>query len=116
MYQAWLFAASIAAGTGLFAYAAQQRGTAPPDLAPAPEAVRVVPQAAPAPIVEPPEPSVLEIEPIVIEARQRPVPMAAPAPKPKVVDRPCSDWRELGPSRVSDNKAVGSVSVRALCP
>jgi len=55
------------------------------------------------------------LEPIVVEARQTPRLKA----KPKVVppsDRPCSTWRELGPTTVTKGKTTGSVSVRELCP
>jgi hypothetical protein len=114
MYQPWVFAATLAAGSGLFAYAAGQQATPPPDIAPVPEAIRVVPVPTPAPVVEPAS-TVLEIEPIVIEGTRH-VRAAAPAPKQKSLDRPCSDWRELGPSRVSRSKPNGSVSVRELCP
>ena len=115
MYQPWVFAATLAAGSGLFAYAAVQRDTPPPDISPAPEAVRIVPVPTPAPVVEPAS-TVVEIAPIVIEGRRHARVAAAPEPKQKSVDRPCSDWRELGPSRVSRTKPSGSVSVRELCP
>jgi hypothetical protein len=114
MYQPWVFAATLAAGSGLFAYAAVQHGTPPPDIAPAPEAVRVIPMPEPAPVVEPVS-TVVMVEPIVIEAT-RYVRAAAPAPKPKELDRPCSEWRELGPSHVMSGKTPGVVSVRELCP
>jgi hypothetical protein len=114
MYQPWVFAATIAAGSGLFAYSAIQHGLPPPDIAPAPEAVTIIPMAEPAPIVEPVS-AVVELEPIVIEGRRH-ARVAAPAPKPMNADRPCSDWRELGPAHVSRGKTTGSVSVRELCP
>jgi hypothetical protein len=117
MYQPWLFAATIAGGSGLFAYAAVQHGVAPPDIAPAPESVNVVPFAVPVPepVVEPAS-TVMEIEPIVIEAKRH-VRAKAVVPKPSVeASRPCSNWREIGPSHVSQGNPSGAVSVRELCP
>jgi hypothetical protein len=104
----------------LFAYAVNNMG--PPEVAthpPAVDAVHVLPPV-PAVIHEPlPEP-VVEIQPIVIEARKS-VPAkakakpAAPEPPAPTV-RPCSEWRELGPAHVSKGKPTGTVSVRELCP
>jgi hypothetical protein len=116
MYQPWVFAATLTAGSGLFAYSAIQHGVPPPDIAPAPQAVTIIPMPEPAPIAEPVS-TVVEIEPIVIEAKRHArVATPAPAPKPKSVGQPCSDWRELGPAHVSSGKPSGSVSVRELCP
>lgn len=114
MYQSWVFATTLAAGSGLFAYAAI---TGPPEMIATPQvdAVRVLPPDLPTAIAEPePEPMVV-LEPIVVEARQTPRPKA----KPQVAapsDRPCSSWRELGPTTVTKGKTTGSVSVRELCP
>jgi hypothetical protein len=114
MYQPWIFAATIAAGSGLFTYAAVQNGVGPPSIAPVPESVQVVrPVAVPEPVVEPAS-TALEIEPIVIEGRRRVTRPAAPQPVADVT-RPCSDWRELGPSHVSQGQPSGTVSVRELC-
>lgn len=117
MYQPWVFAATLAAGSGLFAYAAVQDGVAPPDIAPAPESVQVIPYPTPPePVVEPAS-TVLEIEPIVIEAKRHVVRAKAVAPAPVVeATRPCSSWREIGPSHVSQGTPSGAVSVRELCP
>ena len=115
MYQPWVFAATIAAGSGFFAYAAAQREAPPPDIAPSPEAVHVIPIPAPAPVVVEPASSVVELAPVVIEGRRH-VRAAVPAPKPTSAARPCSDWRELGPAHVSRGQPSGSVSVRELCP
>lgn len=118
MYQPWLFAATIAGGSGLFAYAAVQPKPMPPDIAPPPDSVHVVPYpvAVPEPVVEPAS-TVLELEPIVIEAKRHVVRAKSTAPKPNVeASRPCSDWREIGPSHVSQGKPSGTVSVRELCP
>jgi hypothetical protein len=114
MYQPWVFAATLAGGSGLFAYAAVQREAPPPDIAPAPEAVTVVAIPEPAPVVEPVS-TVVELTPIVIEGKRQ-ARVAAPALKPKSPVRPCSDWRELGPAHVSSGTPSGSVSVRELCP
>jgi hypothetical protein len=116
MYQPWVFAATIAAGSGLFAYAETHRGsTAPPDIAPAPEAVRIIPMPEPAPVVEPAS-TVMIIEPIVVEAKRQVVRSKAPALEPANLTRPCSDWRAISPSHVSQGKPAGTVSVRELCP
>ena len=114
MYQPWIFAATIAAGSGLFAYAVGQRDLQVPDIAPSPEAVHVIPIPVPAAIVEPAS-TVVELAPVVIEGRRH-VRAAAPAAKPPDAARPCSNWRELGPSHVSQGQPSGSVSVRELCP
>jgi hypothetical protein len=116
MYQPWVFAATLVAGSGLFAYAAVLRNpTPPPNIAPAPTAVRVIPVQEPEPVVEPAA-TVTALEPIVIEAKPRVVRAKAPVPKPAAPTRPCSDWRAIGPSHVSEGKPMGTVSVRELCP
>jgi len=116
MYQSWVFATTLAAGSGLFAYAAT---TGPPDLfAPTPaavEAVRVLPPEAPTTIAEPAEEPMVILEPVVIEAHQAPRVKAKPK-EAAPIDRPCSSWRELGPTNVTKGKTTGSVSVRELCP
>jgi hypothetical protein len=119
MYQPWIFAATLAAGSGMFAYAAVQHRLVPPSIAPAPESVQIVrPLTQPEPIVEPAS-TALELEPIVIEGRRR-VTRAPARPEPVVevveVARPCSTWREISPSHVSQGKPTGTVSVRELCP
>jgi hypothetical protein len=32
------------------------------------------------------------------------------------VERPCSDWRAISPSHITQGKPLGTVSVRELCP
>ena len=116
MYQPWVFAATIAAGSGLFAYAAvQDGGMHLPDITPAPESVRVIPMPVPEPVAEPVS-TVMEIEPIVIEAKRQVVRAKAAPPKLVEPTRPCSSWREIGPAHVSQGKPTGTVSVRELCP
>jgi hypothetical protein len=119
MYQPWIFAATIAAGSGLFAYAAQQAAPPAPDIAPAPEAVRVIPIPTPEPVVEPAS-TFMTIEPIVIEATRKVARASTAVPKPAVAEpavaeRPCSDWRAISPSHVTQGKPLGTVSVRELC-
>lgn len=118
MYQPWVFAATIAAGSGLFAYAAVQRAPEPPDLTPSPESVRVIPPppvTVPEPVIEPTS-NVVEVEPVVIEAARRVARPKATAPEVTLATRPCSSWREVSPSYVSQGKPSGTVSVRELCP
>jgi len=118
MYQSWVFASALVAGSGLFAYAATM-GPSSPIATPPPavDAVRVLPPEPPTTIAEPAPDPVVVLEPIVVEARQAPRVKAKPkvqAPSP--TDRPCSSWRELGPTNVTKGKTTGSVSVRELCP
>jgi hypothetical protein len=116
MYQPWVFAATLAAGSGLFAYAAQRGDLSPPpDITPSPDSVRVIPMPVPEPVVEPAS-TVMTLEPIVIEAKHRVVRAKATVPKPAAAARPCSDWRAISPSHVSQGKPLGTVSVRELCP
>jgi hypothetical protein len=116
MYQPWVFAATLAAGSGLFAYAAQRADVSPsPDIAPSPDAVRVIPMPEPTPVVEPAS-TVMTIEPIVVEAKRQVVRAKASEPKPAAVERPCSEWRAISPSHISQGKPLGTVSVRELCP
>jgi hypothetical protein len=119
MYQPWIFATTLAAGGGLVAYAVTLHAPAPVDIAPEPPiAVHVIPPAPPAPIVEPPAPEpILQLEPVVIQARVRhSVPAAKPEPVDVTAERPCSTWRDLGPTHVVSGTPSGELQVRALCP
>ena len=121
MYEPWIFATTLAAGSGLFAYSVAlqpQRNDTPITPEPPPAAVHVIPPAAPIPVAEPRENPVLELEPVVIQARIRHTAVAPPAtaePKPEPEQRPCSDWRSLGPTHVTSGTTTGEVAVRSLC-
>ena len=121
MYQPWIFATTLAAGGGLVAYAVTLHPAAPVDIAPEPPAaVRVVPPPAPAPVPEPKvtEEPVMQLAPVVIQARvhRKPV-VAAPPPVPVDVpaERPCSTWRDIGPTHVMSGNPSGELQVRSLC-
>jgi hypothetical protein len=123
MYQPWIFATVTAAGAGLVALTVTlQRPPVVPDQSPSPSdpiGVNLVPPRAVA-IIEPePEPA-LELEPIVIHAplkqRSEPAQPVEVAPASVPAERPCSDWRELGPTRVVAGTPSGDLRVRALCP
>jgi len=120
MYQPWLFGTMMAAGTGLVAATVTlQRPPAPESVlvVPAETAVHVVPPPAPTTVLEPAaaEP-VLQMAPVVIEARHRRQPAAATAaPEQTTAERPCSNWRELGPTHVVAGKPTGDLQVRELC-
>ena len=122
MYESWVFATTLAAGSGLVAYAiALQPDTAPPSIAPEPPvAVHVIPPAPPAPIPEPTAKNpVLELNPIVIQGRIHRRAAAATPPQPTqdvIADKPCSDWRDLGPTHVVAGTPSGELAVRSLCP
>lgn len=131
MYEPWIFATTLAAGGGLVAYAValQPQQIDLPSIAPEPApAVHVIPPAPPTPVVEPPAPpasKVLILEPVVIQARLHPAkatpktvlpePVVA-EPKPDMTaDRPCSEWRDLGPTHVVSGTPSGELAVRSLC-
>jgi len=120
MYQPWIFATTLAAGGGLVAYAMTLQPAAPADIAPQPPAaVRVIPPAPPAPIAEPQaQEPVLELDPVIIQARRHRTapPAAKPAPVDVRAERPCSTWRELGPTHVVAGTPSGDLQVRSLCP
>ena len=120
MYEPWIFATTLAAGGSLFAYSVAlqpQRNDARPITPEPPAAVHVIPPAPPTPVAEPRDNRVLELEPVVIKARMH-HPAAAPpvvaAPEPE--QRPCSNWRSLGPTHVAAGNTTGEVTVRSLCP
>jgi hypothetical protein len=122
MYQPWIFATVTAAGAGLVALTVtlQRPPTVPHQpLNPSdPIGVKLVPPKA-VEIVEPqPDPAV-ELEPIVIRAplKQRFQPAQPPEVEPASVfaEKPCSDWRELGPTHVVAGTPSGDLRVRALC-
>ena len=129
MYEPWIFATTLAAGGGLVAYAVaiQPQLNDLPSIAPEPAAaVHVIPPTPPTPVVEPPAPvsRVVVLEPVVIQARLHPAKStpkttaAAPVaePKPDVpAARPCSDWRDLGPTHVVSGTPSGELAVRSLC-
>jgi hypothetical protein len=117
MYEPWIFATTLAAGGSLFAYSVAlqpQRNDAPITPEPPPAAVHVIPPAPPTPVAEPQENPVLELEPVVIQARihRR---AATPPPTTEPEQRPCSDWRSLGPAHVAAGTKTGEVAVRSLC-
>ncbi len=120
MYQPWLFGTMMAAGTGLVAATVtlQQPPAPEPVLFVPPEpAVHVLPPPAPTTVPEPAanEP-VLQLKPVVIEARHRhAVPAATAEPEPAPAEHPCSTWRDLGPTHVVAGKPSGELQVRELC-
>ena len=121
MYQPWIFATTLAAGGGLVAYAVTLHPAAPVDIAPEPPAaVRVIPPAPPAPVPEPQatQEPVMQLEPVVIQARlhRKAAPAAEPAPVDVTSEQPCSNWRDLGPTHVVSGQPSGELQVRALCP
>ena len=116
MYQPWIFAAVTTAGAGLVALTVSlQRPPIP--LAPEPEApgaaVHVI-QPAPVIVTEPSSSNeVVSLEPVVIRSSMhRPSPKA---PAPRLAEKPCSTWRELGPTHVVSGRPSGDLSVRELC-
>src|SRR5262245_3490691 len=117
MYQPWIFAGVTAAGAGLVALTLTLQRP-PEPVMPLPEtpgeAVHLVPPT-PATVTETPAADeVLQLEPVVIHpARHAP---AAKPPEPQLAERPCSEWRELGPTHVVSGTPSGDLSVRALCP
>ena len=118
MYQPWIFATVTTAGAGLVALTVTlQRPPVVPDRSTPSdtEGVHVLPPPAAA-ISEPAaQAPVLELEPIVIRAvKQRPPAEVTPASV--LAERPCSPWRELGPTHVVSGTPSGDLSVRALCP
>jgi hypothetical protein len=122
MYEPWIFATTLAAGGGLVAYsvALQPRQTDRP-ISPEPAAVHVIPPAPPMSVPEPaPSNPVVELEPVVIQARRH-QPAAVPPPdhsepQDDPLQHPCSNWRDLGPTHVAVSNASGAVAVRSLCP
>ena len=120
MYQPWIFATTLAAGGGLVAYAVSLHQPAPVDIAPEPPAaVRVIPPAPPAPVPEPQatQEPVMQLEPVVIQARLHRKAAAPPAPVPVDIpaERPCSTWRDIGPTHVVSGQPSGELQVRSLC-
>jgi hypothetical protein len=119
MYQPWLFGTMMAAGTGLVAATVTlQRGPAPEPVlvVPARTAVHVIPPPAPAAVPEPAAAPVLQMAPVVIESRRQRLPAAtAASPEPVPAERPCSTWRDLGPTHVVAGKPSGDLQVRDLC-
>jgi len=121
MYEPWIFATTLAAGGSLFAYSVAlqpQRNDTPITPEPPPAAVHVIPPATPTPVAEPQPNPVLELEPVVIQARlhhRAAAPPPTPAPLTEPEQRPCSDWRSLGPTHVAAGTTTGEVTVRSLC-
>ena len=118
MYQPWIFATVTTAGAGLVALTVSlqrpPQSLAPPPAGPA-EAVHIVPPAISVAVSEPTESPVLELSPVVIRASMHRALTSAPEPAPKLAERPCSAWRELGPTHVIAGKPSGDLSVRELC-
>jgi hypothetical protein len=121
MYQPWIFGAMLAAGSGLVAMTVTLQRPSEPEPAapePAPAAIHVVPPPPPTTVPEPVDSNpVLQIPTIVIQAGEhRAAPVAAPAPPtPRAAERPCSTWRDLGPTHVVAGTPSGELSVRDLC-
>lgn len=119
MYQPWMFSAMLAAGTGLVAFTVKLQRPSVPDIAPEPPApaVHVVPPPAPTFVAEPVDTNpVLQIPAIVIEGtRHRPAVRSEPAATEPVAERPCSQWRDIGPTHVVSGTASGNLAVRDLC-
>src|SRR5262245_28756571 len=120
MYQPWIFGTVTAAGAGLVALTVSlQRPPVPaaPETTPDTGAVRVVPPLLPSSVETTAEPEpVLELEPAVIHGRiPRQAAAAVEPAEPKLAERPCSTWRELGPTHVVAGTPSGDLSVRQLC-
>ena len=117
MYQPWIFATVTAAGAGLVALTVtlQRPPVVPDEGAPSePGGVHVLPPPAEE-ISEPAaQAPVLELEPIVIRALKHRAP-AEVTPVNVLAERPCSPWRELGPTHVVSGTPSGDLQVRALC-
>jgi hypothetical protein len=119
MYQPWIFGTVMATGAGLVALTVSlQRPPAPAtaerfDF----DAVRVVPPPLPSTVEAPQAPSpLLELEPVVIHGRtHRAVAAPTPPAQDKLAEKPCSAWRELGPTHVVAGTPSGDLSVRQLC-
>lgn len=117
MYQPWIFGSVMTAGAGLVALTVSLQRPPAPATADAPwnaDVVRVVPPPLPTSVEAPPVVNpVLELEPVVIYGRMH---RAAAAPvEDKLAERPCSEWRELGPTHVVAGTPSGDLSVRVLC-
>jgi hypothetical protein len=120
MYQPWIFGAIMAAGTGLVAFTVRLEvpNVPPPEPEPPAVAIHIVPPPAPTLVAEPKEANpVLTIPAIVIEGRRhRPLARVETSPPPDpVAQRPCSNWREIGPTHVVSGTPTGNLSVRELC-
>lgn len=119
MIHPWIFGGSLLAGGGLMAFALNSQPPDPtrlPSLEPSPTRVRVLPPE-PISVVEEPAPA-MEMTEIRVTApvRRVIVKAVAPVPEPEPAPlRPCSDWRELGPTHVAKGSASDIVSVRELC-
>lgn len=117
MIHPWIFGGSLLAGGGLVAFAlntAPADGSRLPSLEPSPTVVNVLPPE-PASVVVEPASAVIEMPEVVVAAHvphavKAPVREAEPAPL-----RPCSNWRELGPTAVASGSGSDTVSVRELC-
>lgn len=117
MIHPWIFGGSLLAGGGLVAFALHTQPYDPsrlPSLEPSPTVVNVLPPQ-PAPVVVEPTSAVIEMPEVVVAAHVRHA-VKAPAPVEAVPLRPCSNWRELGPTAVAKGTTSGTVSVRELCP
>jgi hypothetical protein len=122
MYQPWIFGTVTAAGAGLVALTVTLQRPPVPDrplTTSDPVSVNLVPPT-PVEISEPEtEPAVVELDPIVVrapmKARPQPAPPAEVTPVSVPAERPCSDWRELGPTHVVAGTPSGDLRVRALC-
>lgn len=120
MIHPWIFGGSLLAGGGLMAFALNSQAPDParlPSLQPSPIAVSVLPPQPVSVVEDEPASVVIEVPEVRVTTPLRravkaaaPVPEIAPAPL-----RPCSDWRELGPTHVAKGSASGTVSVRELC-
>ncbi|HSU40525.1 MAG TPA: hypothetical protein VLJ38_13195 [Polyangiaceae bacterium] len=120
MYQPWMFSAMLAAGTGLVAFSVKLQHPSVPSLAPEPPAaaVHVVPPPAPTLVAEPADTNpVLQIPAIVIEGtrHRHAAPSEPAATEPAPAERPCSEWRDLGPTHVVSGQPSGNLAVRELC-
>ncbi|HEX5098822.1 MAG TPA: hypothetical protein VFV94_04950 [Polyangiaceae bacterium] len=125
MYQPWIFGAALATGTGLVALTVKLQQPPTPQALPEPTAIEAVHVLPPTPtyVAEPAPSPAVELEPIVIEGRRRPlIPRAATPPvsqtEPAAApaeQHPCSPWRDLGPANVISAKTDGESRVRTLC-
>ena len=115
MIHPWIFGGSLLAGGGLMAFAlnTQPDGDRMPSIEPSPPVVNVLPPE-PVPVVVEPASSVIEMPEVIVAAHPVRAVKAAPAPEAPPL-RPCSDWRELGPTHVAKGSAHDTVSVRELC-